>query len=172
MRTLDLTAKPPAADLVASLLAAEKVSAVPAAAALTPRVVSFRFRDVRNPATGGLETIVVESTAPNVTARARMAKHAANMTDGCPWPQVPFMDAMYLLGIARIIVQAPEIPAAHAWMLDNPGIVAKVREVLEEHDRRYFCGVDAAGALCADVSRMERPWPDVGDPPNGGVGAS
>lgn len=176
MRQLDLTQKARAVKRVDDDLAAEsygRAKGEPDAVAvpmLTPRVATLRLH-ARNPSTGLPEIITVESTAPNASMRQRMTAEAGRLAGGIPWGQLPFMDAAYLLALARVLVQCSELAPDKRWLLDDVGAVLALQEALVTHDRRYFLGVDAAGAVRPGISRVECPWPDAVEPPDGGADA-
>lgn len=163
MRKLDLTQKPSANDdLAGAAYARSEPPVLVETSTLTPRVLGLRLH-ARNPSTGVVDIVTVESTAPNAAMRQRMTTEAARLAGGHQWGQLPYSDAVYLTALARVLVQCSELPVEHRWILDDVGATLALQEALVEHDRRYFLGVDGSGSVRAGVSRVECPWSDAGD---------
>jgi hypothetical protein len=161
MRNLDLTRKAPAsepADPVDGVYANPEVAPdASAAESLTPRVATLRLR-VRNPETGRVETIELESTVPGREARMRMAREALRLAGGAALQSLWPGDALYVTAMARILVQCSEIDKSQRWFLDEPMTVAAVAEALVEHDQRYFRGDGSPGGDDPGALVVAWPW--------------
>lgn len=160
MRKVDLTPKPEPKDPLDAVYKANDAAteSEPAKPALTPRVVLLRIR-ARNPETGDIEVIELESTAPDRGARLRMGRAAVQLADGVPLHSMLPGDLAYLTWLARIAVQCPPLPESKRWVTDDATNVAVIAEALVEHDQRYFCGNVEADGSGPFTPVVERPWP-------------
>lgn len=157
MRKLDLGAKAPAPDPMEAVYSTSAPEGVPAAPKLTPRTVLLRVK-ARNPETGEVEVVEIESTAPDSGARLRMGQAAVKLAGGVSLPLMAPGDALYLTWLARIGVQCSEIPKESRWILSDPNTVAGLVEALLEHEQRYFRGELAEDGGDPFAPVVERPW--------------
>lgn len=169
-RKLDLGAKKaPAPDPMNAVYEASAPPESDPAPALTPRVALMRIR-VRNPETGRVEVVELESTAPDSGMRLRMGQAAVKLAGGASLQMLAAGDALYATWLARIGVQCSEIPKASRWILDDPTNVAMLAEALIDHDQRYFRGELAADDATPFAPVVERPWTRADSANAGAVG--
>lgn len=170
MRKLDLAAKKapePTPDPMDAVYEASAPSEPEPAPALTSRVALLRFR-VRNPETGGVEVIELESTAPDSGARLKMGQAAVRLAGGTSLQMLAAGDSLYATCLARIGVQCSEIPKDKRWILSDPTNVVVLAEALIDHDQRYFRGELAEDGGATFTPVVERPWTRA-DPANAGA---